>query len=81
MKITFQHWLANQGVELRPWQQRAAAGLLTPMFLNREMASGKTQLLKWLTEFINENGNDYLVADGENHPVIPVPPKRKPFMR
>lgn len=58
-KITFEKFIEEKKIELRPWQAEAALMFLTAMYRHRDRASGKTFLMDVLSDFINEHGDIY----------------------
>lgn len=56
-KKSFKTWLKTRKIKLRPWQEKAAKDFLKTIAENQNAATGKTYLLKILTEFVNEHGN------------------------
>lgn len=63
---TFYDWLQDNHIELKDWQKDIAIGVLSKMKPHREGATGKTFLMKHLSQFINEHGNDYAIGFPEN---------------
>lgn len=59
--MNFDDWFKEKYPKtvLKPWQQKAIQEFLFIAYPYRKGPTGKTFCLKFLTEFINEHGNDY----------------------
>jgi hypothetical protein len=58
--VTFTRYLREHGnITLNTWQRNTANMLLAAMYPWREGKTGKTFLMKHLSDFVNEHGNDY----------------------
>lgn len=65
MAKTFEKYLSDRGKSLRPWQREAANALLTIVADNRHSASGKSFLLRELSQLIDRHGVDFQLEDTE----------------
>jgi len=73
MKNTFDHFCKEEGITLNEWQQTAAIAFLQRV--KRGNATGKTFLLKTLTDFFDIHGNDFEISGV----CTCVPPKRRGY--
>jgi hypothetical protein len=58
-KKSFNAYLNGKKIKLEPWQQEAATAFLQVCEKQQQGRTGKTFLLKVLTEFTNEHGNNF----------------------
>ena len=76
MKI-FQDWLKESSNVLKEWQKDAALAFLSQIENQQKPGTGKTFLLKLLSEFINTYGNDFgLEKEKSNWAKLLDTPKR-----
>lgn len=56
---TFRQFCTDHGIELRPWQDRAATALLREIYPQRAGATGKTLLINHLRGYLDLYGNRF----------------------
>ena len=57
--MKFEEWLEKEDIELKPWQMTFAKGALKTMRPHRDTVSGKSFVMRTLSRFVDEHGNDF----------------------
>lgn len=56
---SFKKWTKEEGILLKPWQAGAAEEFLLHLEKQQSGARGKSFLMRTLSKFIAEHGNDF----------------------